>query len=405
MKNNKSLGKILNLVFKTSLITFLSIIPVLSQPDMTQTLNSKDKTTEPYLMAVSFYSPIWMKLKPADLKAINESPYNGVAIPLLDEDKNEPIPTLTELVDKTKAARASCTKDLWPWVNMNRIIEFSNRHSLGLTNNNNPYYANIHVIDLDNKTGALEDYYYLYRLALQLAKQTGAPGIVVDLEVYNNYNLYSLVDMAKALKLPPDVVVEKLEAIGHVLGRITAETYPNAILWHFFTGVCNPNYSHENGKGYYRSVGYVVFGILQYAKEHNVPLRVIDGGETNLNYYSPTVENLESKINKAAEKLKPTIEKYPGEIVAGGTIAPWYEAKKTSDYMVQWADSAGAPYKTINDFVPVMAKLFESYDYVWIYGALAAPYNPFDVESSSRYNPAIVAALKEAREFRKNNQK
>lgn len=52
----------------------------------------------------------------------------------------------------------------------------------------------------------------------------------------------------------------------------------------------------------------------------------------------------------------------------GGTIAPWYEADLKTGWITK-GKCGKSELKNIIDFKPLFNHLFESYNYVWIYGA------------------------------------
>jgi hypothetical protein len=52
--------------------------------------------------------------------------------------------------------------------------------------------------------------------------------------------------------------------------------------------------------------------------------------------------------------------------------------------------------RSIDDFKPLFKYLLNRYDYLWVYAASAAGYNPYDGEVTPPYNRILSEALIEA---------
>ena len=53
-------------------------------------------------------------------------------------------------------------------------------------------FNKIKGMDLWNETGALNDFFNIWKMSLKIAKELGSPGIFVDAEAYNNYKIYDI---------------------------------------------------------------------------------------------------------------------------------------------------------------------------------------------------------------------
>ncbi len=344
----------------------------------------------PYLLLVAFTSGVMQQLDLQKLGQINSFPYRGVAVPLVgpfdiskysEQDFERSIQLVKQHADK----------DIWPWVFMERFIGSPQQSAEALPKNAMvEYYTKIKGMDLYNQTGALDDFFNLWRIALEVAKETGSPGIVLDHEAYGNPLAYDLNYVAREQGKSADEVERRLQEIGARLLDIVDETYPGAVIWCLDTGLdrdiparrLNPWAAAE-----YRTVTYVVEGLLTRAKEKHSRVIVVSGGEMSLYYCYQSLTDLRNSVRGRNEKLAPALASYPN-LRAGAPISLWYDAKLRSGWMLK-GKCGSSTLSTINDFEPLISELLHSYNYVWIYAAGAAPYSPFDPENAAHYHGAI----------------
>lgn len=338
----------------------------------------------PYLMLVSFSSGDFVHFDASKINALNNSPYHGVAIPLVDAYDVE-----THSVSDFKPALSrmqNLKSDPWPWIFWNRLVGTTSEiaRKFPQSPSSKPYFTRIQGMDLYDQTGALTDFLRTYRQALQVAKNAGAPGIVIDMEVYNNYELYDVDAVAKSLHQDPSKVKARLHEIGKQLTNIAQTEYPDATLWFLFTGL-----GETPDPQRYRSVTHVVAGILERAKEVHSQIKVVSGGEL-AGYCHRSPEALQDRLDRRARNFAPALSNYPN-LHLGGTIAPWDgSAPRTGWMMEDTCKDSNA--KNLGDFSPMFQALLSTYEYVWVYAADEAPYLPYSARAQN-YNSALTDAL------------
>lgn len=347
--------------------------------------------TLPYLLLVTFYTAELGDFGMDKMNAIVSSPYKGVAVPLIgayDTGKH----TALDFAPSVKRLKAGAHKDVWPWVFFNRFIGSKEGARSLSPDSGNAYFRAISGMDIYNEAGALGDFYSIWKTALQIAKETGSPGIVVDPEAYNNYETYKVSYISDETGIPEKEVKKRLAEIGRELARIADETYPDATLWFLFTGLGTPMRSlNPLADKEYRSVTYIVEGMLEYAKEKGSRLKIVSGGELSLGYCHLSLDDLKQNVKERYAGFKTALESYPA-LKLGGTIAPWNDAKLKKGWTLGGPCGRSA-LKTAGDFGPLVAYLAKSYGYVWIYAASAVGYDPYNDTTALPYNKALSGSI------------
>jgi hypothetical protein len=338
---------------------------------------------------VSFASGGLNNFDLAKINMINSSPYYGVAVPLINAYNTRKY-TYNDFLSIVKRIKSNSQKDIWPWVFLNRIVATEEKGIIRSPLSKVKYFQNIKGMDLYNKSGALDDFYNIWRIALRVAKETGSPGIFIDPEPYNNFALYVFSNLVKYVGKPEQEVKEGLEKVGVNLVNIANEEYPDATLWFTFTGLSS---IVRIRKYDYNIAKYILLGMLSRAKETNSNLKIVAGGEISLEYCPASLCDLKFKINRRGKAYAPIIAAHPN-LALGGCIAPW------RDYLQKTGWMTGGPcgrsnIRNIQEFVPLIVHLLKTYNYVWIYAAGVAPYNPYGSRDASLYNKAILDALAE----------
>src|SRR5229473_2736277 len=136
----------------------------------------------------------------------DRSPYDGLAVSFLGAYDTSPVPSLAAMQAQAASWKKSTSKDIWPWVYLNRMIGANDAEGNTLTKA--PYFQRFRGLDLEGKAGAQNDFLENWRNALRLARETGVPGIVCDLEFYNNYKAYDIAELARMTSKPPQEVLE-----------------------------------------------------------------------------------------------------------------------------------------------------------------------------------------------------
>lgn len=334
----------------------------------------------PYLLLITFYSGEFNKFPINKIDIINKSPYQGVALPLADAYETKRY-DLGDFSPQIESFKKKFKKHIWPWVFFNRFVGFEEGKLSHSTLANKEEFRKIAGMDLFNESGALAEFFHVWKMALKIAKELGAPGIVVDYEPYNNYEVPNLDYLSQKLRRPREEVKDRLKAIGAELLDIADSENPQAVIWFLATdlGKTRPNIWGE--REYRCTETYLVHGMLVRAKEKHSHIKIVSGGQSSLGYCFLSLEDLEQKMAKREKDFAPIIKEYPN-LFLGGTLAPWPSSDLKKGWMLR--DNCGKSNLTnITDFQPLVAKLLENYRYVWIYAAGAAGYDPYSEPSIS----------------------
>src|SRR5262249_2276343 len=141
------------------------------------------------------------------------------------------------------------------------------------------YFNSIAGMDLDDSKGALSDFLKIWRNSLAAAKDSSAPGIVCDLEFYNNYKEYDIGEIASKTGKTPAEVAQKSTQAGSRMADSASEVYSPAKIWLLFTALTHPGFKKIDGVPYYPSPAYVSMGMLDEITSKKLRLKVIAGGE------------------------------------------------------------------------------------------------------------------------------
>jgi hypothetical protein len=341
-------------------------------------------TVVAYLLLMTFASGELRNFDLEKVRAVNASPYNGVAVPLTNGyDISQH--TLKEFDSKLAEIKANTTKHVWPVVFLNRIVGCVKCPPLAAPS----YFSRIRVMDISNTAGALDDLYGQFVLALRIARTLHSPGIVVDPEPYNDESI-SVQRVANRLGQNTAEVGEQLQEIGSHLADLACQEDPGAVIWFFYTGLDRINQSQLAVP----PAAYVVLGMLRRARANHLRLTVVSGGEM-WGYCFSSLERLRQVTHERKKVFGPFLARYP-ELMLGGTVALWNDPHSRRGWMLnregQAAECGGADKLWGSDFVPLLKHLIHSYRYVWIYAAGAADYDPYG-KKAPVFNSLIKAAV------------
>jgi len=349
----------------------------------------------PYINLVTFYTKPLADCHIEALSRLNESAYNGVAIPLRGAYDTTPIPAFSTLQPRLDAVRKALRIDPWPWTNLNRMIGASPKgraHAGAPTSR--AYFRAIRGMDLDNETGARRDFLTLFRYAVRAARRWKSPGIVFDPEAYNDYRAYHVAYLAEVRRESPEKIIEKCRRLGADMARIVAEEYPACIIWTLFTRLERNDRLPGSNEQVLTTPSYIFLGLLDYARSHDVPLILLDGGETLPGYCDRDVDSLLEKIADRDRLMKEWLDKYSERLMLAGTISPFHDWSLARDWIRRGYEKSDI--RTLEDFVPLFRVLFTAYDYVWIYASSAAKTEPYAPENIRRYGDALRRAVRMA---------
>ena len=369
------------------------------------------KTKAPYiLMVTSFDSTIsstpMLDIEPEIIRLLNGSPFDGVTFNLIDIYSGQPLPDEKSVIFKAKQLKTISKKDLWVRVNINRIYERDKKHpyyesghkkedlaklpmkgiSAGEVRKlSTAYFDKINGMDIYDEEGALSDFYKIWRLSLKFSRVMKS-GIVLDFEPYHNKEVkYTVSKIASKQRRSVDEVKERLKNIGVHLADIAADEYPSVTVISLFTYLNNTKYDIPN---------YISRGILKGAKENNISLKLVEGGETDINYINKSLDILKEKINRRLLIYHDLLYEYSDNFHLGGTITVWDDPSKIRGWAKEKA-GVESPFKSLEDFKPYLKELFSNYNYIWIYAPMVTDYNPFDLNSAPEFNKKLERVIKD----------
>jgi hypothetical protein len=357
------------------------------KPAATASTSTTDRLRNHYLMLVN--TAMAKQMDAPKIAQFDRSPYDGLAISFADAYEASPMPSLVPMEAQIASWKKSTTKDIWPWVYLNRMIGANDAEGNRLTKV--PYFQRFQGLDLDGKAGAQNDFLENWRNALRIAKETGVPGIVCDLEFYNNYKAYDLGELAQMTSKSPQDVLNALRQVGARMADIAAAEYRGATLWFLFTGFTRTEYRVIEGRPYYLTATYIAEGLLDQIQMHNLPLRVLSGGEVGLGYCHDSVDDLRQAIEKRAAVFAPLLQKYNGILELAGTMTLWSDRSAKKNWVAQGACGSSTA-ATVEDLIPYMELLFRSYRSNWIYGSVNGGYFAFQSTNAPRFDAAITQA-------------
>jgi hypothetical protein len=364
-----------------------------ANPPAAISASTADRLGTHYLMLVN--TAIAKQVDAPRMAQFGRSPYDGLAVSFAGAYDTSPVLPLEPMQAQIAGWKKSTNKDIWPWVSLNRMIGANEAEGNPLTKV--PYFQRFQGLDLDGKAGAQNDFLENWRNALRLAKETGVPGIVCDLEFYNNYKAYDIAELARMTSKPPQEVLELLRHVGARMADIAAAEYPGATLWFFFTGFTRTDYRVVEDLPYYLAATYISEGLLDQIQQHHLPLRVVSGGEVGLGYCHNSVDDLRQAIEKRAVDFAPLLQKYNGILELAGTMTLWSDRSAKKNWVAQGACGTSSA-ATVEDLVPYMELLFRSYRYNWLYGSPNGGYFAFQSASAPRFDAAITQAKERASE-------
>ena len=327
----------------------------------------------------------------------DRSPYDALAVSFEDAYGTAPVLPPALMQPQIANWKRTTSKAIWPWVYLNRMIGANAEEGNPLTKV--PYFERFQGLDLDGMAGAQGDFLQIWRDALQLARATSVPGIVCDLEFYNNYKAYDIAELARMRSETQDQVLSQLRQLGAKMAQLGAREYPGATLWFLFTGFTRPDYRVIDGKPYYLAAAYIVEGLLDEIQRDHLSLHVLSGGEVGLGYCHASVDDLRQAIEKRSATFAPLLQKYGAILELAGTMTLWSDRAAKKNWVANGACGSSTA-ATVDDLIPYMEVLFRAYRYNWIYGSPNGGYFAFQSDSAPRFDAAIAQAR--ARAYARN---
>ena len=329
------------------------------------------------------------RMNASNMAQFDRSPYDGLAVAFLDAFETSPVPSLGLMQAQIATWKNSSNKHIWSWVYLNRMV--GTNEAEGNQDSKVPYFQRFQGLDLDGKAGAQDDFLENWRNAFRLAKATGVPGVVCDLEFYNNYKAYDLAELARMTSRPQQEVVSLLRQVGARMADISSAEYSGSSIWFLFTGFTRPERKGADSRPYELAATYIVEGLLDQIQQHHLPLRVLAGGEVGLGYCHASVDDLRQAIEKRAADFAPFLRRYSGILELAGTMTLWSDRSAKKNWVAQGACGKSSA-DAVEDLIPYMELLFRTYRYNWLYSSPNGGYFAFQSWSAPRFDAAIAQA-------------
>ena len=344
-------------------------------------------TPDHYLLLVN--TAMAGQMNAQKLMQFDRSPYDGLAVSFSDAYDVSPVPTLASIESQLASWKKYTSKQIWPWIYVNRMVGANGMEGNELTKV--PYFQKFQGLDLDGKAGAQDDFLENWRNGLRAARDSGVPGIVFDLEFYNNYKADDIAELSRMTSLSRQETLQALQSLGGRMADLAATQYPHAMIWILFTGFTRPDYRIIDGQPYFLAGTYIAEGMLDRIQQQKLSLRVLAGGELGLGYCHTSVEDLRQSIEKRAVTFAPLLQKYSGNLELAGTMTLWSDTTAKKNWVAQGV-CGSASAATVEDLIPYMDLVFRSYRYNWIYGSPNGGYLAFNPEVAPRFDAAIATA-------------
>jgi hypothetical protein len=335
-----------------------------------------------YLMLVN--TALAEKLKPEMLVQFDQSPYDALAVAFSWNYDTKPAPAVVDIDAHIAGWKKITKKDIWPWVYLNRIVAVDDAQKNPYTTG--PYFHQIQGADLEDKTGARSAFLQVWANSLAAARDSHVPGIVCDVEFYNNYKEYNPAELARQLGKTTEQTEQLLRELGARMADAAAAQYPDATLWFLFTGLGIPQEGRAGAQPYLMSPAYVAMGLLEEIQKKHFRLKVLSGGEAGLGYCEPTLRHFQQQIKERAAGFAPYLQKYNGILELGGTMMLWQDQDGRKSIC---PDSDAA---TVEDLEPYLQLLLRTYRYNWIYGSGDQGYYAFNHNYAPRFDATIRKA-------------
>lgn len=383
--NQKNLLSILAAVFL--LVAAACETQTTASTPLYETSGAKDH----YLLLVN--TAMARQMDAQKLTQFDRSPYDGLAVSFSAAYDVSPVPTPALIESQLAAWKNYTSKQIWPWVYLNRMI--GARSTEGDALSRVPYFQKFQGLDLDGKAGAQDDFLRSWRNGLRAARDAGVPGIVLDLEFYNNYTADDISELARMTSMSKDETLRALRTLGARMADIASTEYSTAVIWILFTGFTRPDYRIIDGQPYFLAGTYIAEGLLDRIRQQKLSLHVLAGGEVSLGYCHTSIEDLRQSIDKRAAIFDPILQKYRGSLEMAGTVTLWSDTAEKKNWVAQGAckDASAA---TVEDLIPYMETLFRTYRYNWIYGSPNGGYLAFNPAVAPRFDAAIAKAKQQA---------
>jgi hypothetical protein len=386
-------GKIADVQLYDCALNPKQILHLAKEDDISRRLGKLER-----LLYFSFTTPKYNELSTIHLQQLQKAGFTDMCARLVGAYETT-IPVDAELKVTAETLKSQQAQNVWPLVFFNRFAGFTKNNQCDNCSNatlvKSTEFYNINGLDIFDEAGALSSFYELFKIALILAKDTGAPGVFIDPELYNCRDAYSVTTLSKRWKKSVPEIISQLKAVGHQLSTLCGEAYPKAELYFYLLDI-----GRKREDGYQNSIAYIAEGILEHALLNDIGLTVIDGWTGQYLCYS--AKHLKHIIDDAILTKAAHLRRY-SNLTMSAVLAPYesFASIPTLSWMKKGLISkyfTGAlELRTISDFKPLYDYLFSTFKNVWVYGATEAGdpvgYEIFNPDISSAYRSVLMDSL------------
>lgn len=339
-----------------------------------------------YLLLVN--TAIAFMMNPDKMAQFDKSPYDGIAVAFWHAYDTSPAFSPEQMKAQITEWKRNTKKDIWPWVYINRMIGAAPDSTNAYTKD--PYFHRIIGADLDGRAGAQKDFLENWQNSLGAARDSGAPGVFLDLEFYNFYKEYDIGELALQIGKKPTQTVELLQQLGSRMADVAAQQYPNATVWFAFTGFTHAGYKIVGNQPYYPSPTYIAMGLLDEIQKQHLSLKVIAGGSGSLAYCHDSLDQFKASIQDRQTKFAPQLDKYGPILEMSGTMTLYSNRSEMQDWVKK--DCSASTAEKLEDLQPFVELLLKTYRYNWIYGSGDGGYFAFAPYTADRFDSLIRRA-------------
>ena len=149
--------------------------------------------------------------------------------------------------------------------------------------------------------------------------------------------------------------------------------------------------------------GFIIKGMLERTVEKEYALKIMESGQSQINwpmnsYFQCTSQQTIESSEKRVATYFPWIKQYNDNLSLGATTGLLRSLESASDWVKNIYDACdGESIQEFEDQIPAMKYLFDSFEFVWIYGTRNAGYDLFDANNRDAIHLTIQSLLSDAR--------
>jgi hypothetical protein len=266
-----------------------------------------------------------------------------------------------------------CTKPWWPWVYLTRLMGATTGY------------------DFEDQYGNRTALKAIWTQALQIAKASRAPGIVVDLEPYIDSEhavFLSAIETQWGLS-EAEIKAGIVSVMGELIDVAHSE-YPGCKLWFLMAPLNTSIYNPLGENVYYHWTKAALDRLVTL----NSNVQIISGGEIEIGYTPASVADVAVKIAtyKGYYAAHP---EYHNHLLLGAPVCLWDNWGITT----YWIHYHETDFLTLKEHYAKFVLLLDNFDWIWVYNeSTVSQYQPWDATTALPYN-ALVRSMKARQEM------